>query len=100
MHFVQNEDAVTAGAGEGCGFDDVANFLDAVITCRVQFENVVAGTCLDCFAGITNAARFTLKWVLAIEDLGQNTGGGGLAGTAGAREEVGLALSFIDDRIA
>ena len=79
VHFIQNKDAMTTRACESSGFDDVANFLDTVVAGGVQFENVVTGARFHCFARVADAAWFAFKGVLAVENFGQNTSGGGLS---------------------
>ena len=81
-------------------FDEVAHRLDTVVARRVEFVDVVARAVLDGEARGALAARLAVDLVLAVEDLGQDPGRGGLAGAAGPREEVGLALAMVDHGVA
>ena len=91
---------MSAWACERSSFDDVANFLYAVIACGIQFENVVTRSHFYCFAGITLTTGLALNWLFAIEHLGKNSGCGCFTRSARTGEEIGLTLSAINDGIA
>ena len=86
-------------AERGLG-DEVADGLHAVVRGRVELVDVEAGAALDREARGALAARLAVDRVLAVEDLGEDAGGGGLAGAAGPGEQVGVADPVLDDGVA
>jgi 6,7-dimethyl-8-ribityllumazine synthase len=84
VDFVQDEDAMSARARQRCGVDYVANLLNTVVACGVQFQNVVAGAYFDGLAGIALATGFATHGILTVENLGQNAGRGGFSSASGA----------------
>ena len=80
--------------------DEVADGLDAVVRGGVELVDVEAGAGLDGEARGALAARLAVDRVLAVEDLGEDAGGGGLAGAAGPGEEVGVADPVLDHGVA
>src|SRR5947209_6517453 len=79
-----------AGGAEGGAADEVAHGVDAVVRCGVELVDVERGTVTDLGAGLARVAGLAVLDVAAVEGLGQDAGGGGLAGAAGAAEEVGV----------
>jgi hypothetical protein len=100
VDFVQDEDAMATRARQRCGVDDVANFLNSVVAGGVQFQNVVASAYFDGFAGIALTTGLATFGILTVEDLGQNACGSGFPGASGARKQIGLAFSPINDSIS
>jgi hypothetical protein len=58
-------------------------FVDAVVGGGVELLHVVGGAGVDGQAAVALAARLAVDEVLAVEGLGQDAGGGGLAGAPG-----------------
>ena len=81
--------------------DEVAHGVDAVVRRRVELEQVV-GACppRSRRSSRTSPHGSPSRQVRAVEDLGQDAGGGGLAGAPRAAEEVGLAGGVARDRVA
>ena len=68
-----------------------AGVVDAAVGGGVQLRHVQQGACIDAAAAVTLAAGGAVHGVLAVHRLGQDAGAGGLAGAAGAGEQVGVA---------
>jgi hypothetical protein len=47
VDFVENENAVTTGAGQSRRLDDISNLSDTVVAGCVELEDVVTGASLD-----------------------------------------------------
>ena len=101
MDFVDDVDLVGAARRGVAGVvAQVADLVDAVVGGAVDFDDVEAGAGRDFAAGVAGVARVRCRSLLAIEGLGEDAGGGGFSGAAGADEEVGVGEAFLDDRVA
>ncbi len=79
--------------------DELAHGVDAVVRGRVQLDQVEEGAVRDRDAVLTGAVGLPVGLqVQAVEGAGQDPGGRGLAGAAGAGEEVGMADAVVSDR--
>ena len=75
VDFVENENPVAAGAAETGPVDEVANVIDSVVAGCIEFDDVVAGTGLDCETRLTRTAWFSVDRGLTIQHLGENSRG-------------------------
>ena len=92
VDFVEDVHLVAAGRAECNTLDELAH-VDAVVGGGVELVHVVAGATLDGQARFALATGLAVDHVLAVQDLGEDAGGGGLAGAAWPGEQVGLALA-------
>ena len=88
------------GGAERRPLDQVADGVDAVVGGGVELVHVVAGAALDGQARLALATGLAVDHVLAVQDLGEDAGGGGLAGAAWPGEQVGLALAPLAHGVA
>jgi len=112
--FLQNfQQSVERGDGEHMDFvDDVyalfhmgggvdslvpqgADLIDAVVGGGVQLQHVQEAAVFNAEAGGTLAAGVAVLGMLAVDGLGQDFGAGGLAGAAGAGEQVGVGRAAL-----
>ena len=100
VHFVEDVHLVPAGRAERRLLDEVAHRVDAVVARRVEFVDVVARAALDREARLALATRLAVLRVLAVEHLGEDARGRGLAGAARTGEEVRLTLAVVDHGVA
>ena len=77
---------LAAGGGEADGFAQIADLFDAVVRGTVDFQNVERAAFGDFDADVLVGIKVGFRAVGAIERLGQNAGGGGLAGAPWADE--------------
>ena len=68
-----------------------ADVVDAVVGGGVDLKDVHAGALLDAAAGGAVVAGVAVDGVLAVDGPRQNLGAGGLTGTPGAGEQIGMA---------
>ncbi len=91
---------LAAGGGEAHGFAEVADLFDAVVGGAVDFEHVERAAFGDLDADVFVGIEVGFRAAGAIERLGEDAGGGGFAGAAGADEKVGVGEALLGDRIA
>ena len=90
--FVEDVDLVLAlDRGEGDLVADVADVVDAAVAGGVHLDDVEGGAGADGDAAVALAAGVGGRSLDAVERLGQQLGGRGLARAAGAREKIGVA---------
>ena len=94
VHLVEHVHLHPPGRADGDPADELADVVDLVVGGGVQLVQFVRSAPGDGHAGGTPPARLALDEVLAVEGLGQDAGGGRLAGAAGAAEEVGVTHSI------
>ena len=87
------------GRAHGRLGDEVADGLDPVVGGGVELVHVERRAVLDGQARLADAARLAVGRVRAVEDLGQDAGGRGLARAPGAAEQVGVAHPIAPDRV-
>ena len=80
--------------------DQVPHGIHTVVGGGVQLVDIQGGALGDLGTGRTLPARLTVPEVGAVQRLGQNPGGGGLAGPSRAAEEVGMGGPAVPHRIA
>ena len=68
----------------------LADIIDAPVGRGVDLDHIQKGPVLDCLAGLADPAG-TLALRKAVQSLGQQPGGGRLAGPPGPAEQVGVA---------
>ena len=68
-----------------------SDVIDTVIGGGVYFQNVHTAAGIDAPAGGAAVAGVAVLQILAVDGFGQNFGTGGLTGTSGAGEQVGMA---------
>ena len=100
VDLVQDVHLGPAGRADGGALDQVADGVDAVVGGGVELEEVEAAAGLHVLAWGALAARLALLEVLAVEGLGEDAGRRRLAGAAGAREQIGVALALVAHRVA
>ena len=79
---------------------DLPDLFNAAIAGRVQFDDVQVAALVDGHADGAPVAGVAFLRVQAIDGLGQDSGGGGLAAAAGAAEQVAVADPALHDRLA
>ena len=97
VDFVDDVDLEAAAAGPILHVAaQVADLFDAVVAGAVDFEDVDILAGGDAATGVADAAGFRCRAVDAVEGLGEDAGGRGLADAARAGEEVGVgdAVAF------
>ena len=98
VHFVDDVDLLAAGGWERAdGLLQRADLLDAAVRCRVDFIDVQARTAIDFLAILTLVARIRIYGMLAVHCLGKDFRHTGLAGPAGAGEQVGVGQPILLD---
>ena len=101
VDFVDNEDLERAVARGVLAFvTDALGVFDAAIGSGVDLDDVEAVTLLDCQADRVVEGEIRLGAACAVQGLGQDAGGGRLAGAAGADEKVGVCHALRLERIA
>ena len=98
VDFVDDVDLVPRAAGpDGDVLPQLANLVDAAVAGAVDLQHVdiVAGG--DAQADVALVARRRRRAVLAVERLGQDAGGRGLADAAGTGEQIGVADAVAGD---
>ena len=92
MHLVDDVHLIGADAGRISRLiPQVADVVHAVVGGGVDLHHVQDGTVVDAPAHLALAAGVAALVVGAVDCLGENLGAGGLAGTAGAGEQIGMA---------
>jgi hypothetical protein len=98
VHFVDDVDLVAAvGGAEADVVADFPHRLDAVVAGAVDLQHVhgIAGGDFQAVrAGVAGLGGRTL---LAVEGLGENAGGSGLAGAARTHKEIGVRHAVLFD---
>ena len=89
-----------AGGGEADGFAELADFIDAVVRGTVDFEDIERAAFGDFDAEVVIGIEIRLRSAGAVEGLGEDAGGGGFPGAAGADEEVGVGEAVLGDGVA
>ena len=89
-----------AGGGEADGFAQVADLFDAVVRGAVDFQHVERAAFGDLDADVLVGVEVGFRAVGAVERLGENAGGGGLAGAARADEKIGVGEALLGDGVA
>ena len=100
VHLVEDVHLVPTGRAERRPLDQVTDGVDAVVGRGVELVHVVGGATLDLQTRLALAARLAVDDVPAVQHLGEDAGGGRLAGAARPREQVRLALAALANRIA
>ena len=100
VDLVQDVHLGAPGGADGCALDQVADGVDTVVGGRIELEQVEATARLHVLARGALTTRLAALQVLAVQRLGQDASRGRLARAAGTREEVGVALGLVVDRIA
>ena len=91
VDFVDDVDLIDAlGRGVAHDFAQLADVIDAVVGGSVDLQHVHAGRGGDALAGIACLAGIAVAGVGAVENLGENPRGRGLAYAAGAAKQVAL----------
>ena len=91
MDFVDDVDLEAGVVGAEFGvFADFADGVDAVVAGAVDFEHVHGGAGGDFAAAVAGVAGINGGAGFAIEAFGEDPGGGGFSGAAGADKEVGV----------
>ena len=91
MHLVDDVNLIGADAGGiGCFVPQVADVVHAVVGGGVDLHHVQDGAVVDAAAHLALAAGVAALVVRAVDGLGEDLGAGGLAGAAGAGEQVGV----------
>ena len=78
---------------------DLADVVDPALRGRVHLDHVERGAVGDRAACVAGLVRRRCRPVLAVQRLGEDARQRGLAGSARAREEVGLADLLVRDRV-
>ena len=92
MGFVDDIDPVAGnGRGEVCLLAQLTNTVYAVVACCVDFGDIQNRAVVDSAADIADTAGISVVLVRAVDRFGNNLGAGGLAGAAGAGEQIGMA---------
>ena len=91
---------VPAGRGEAHGLAEVADLFDAVVRGTVDFQHVERAALGDFNADVLVGVEVGFGAAGAVERLGENAGGGGFSGAAGADEKVGVGQPFLGDGVA
>ena len=89
-----------ARRGEADGLAEVADLFDAVVRGTVDFQHVERAAFGDLDADVLVGVEVGLRAAGAVERLGKDAGGGGLAGAARADEEIGVGQALLGDGIA
>ena len=101
MSFVDDVNLVAAlDGGEVDPLPDAANLVDAAVAGGVHFDEVHGATGVDILAAGAGVIGLAVLGVEATEGAGEDAGGGGLAGAAGAAEEVGMGDAVLQDGLA
>ena len=101
VHLVEQVHLATPGADQGCLLGHVADVVDRVVGRCVKLDEVQRGASGNGGAAVTSAARFAVVAErLAVERFGQDACGGGLAGAAGAAQQVRVTDAVLADGIA
>jgi hypothetical protein len=96
MGLVDDVDLVPVALRQVLGvLPDLADVLDAVVGGAVDLGDVDRGAGGDLGARLADAARCGGGAVDAVEGLGEEASGGGLADAARAAEEVGVGDNFV-----
>ena len=80
--------------------EQVAHVVDPIVRRGVKLVEIERGAFLDRFARGAQTARLAVDRVLAVENLGEYAGQGGLARATGAREQVQVSDPVLADRVA
>ena len=80
--------------------DELADGVHPVVGGGVELLHVVGGAGVDGQAAVAGAVGLTVGQVLAVERLGEDPGGGGLAGSAGPAEQIGVTDALVADGVA
>ena len=101
VHFVEDVDLLGAAGAEVCDpFEQVADLLDLALRRRVDLDHVERRALGDRHAAVAHATRVAVVApVGAVQGLGQQAGGGGLAGAPRAGEEVRVADPAVADGV-
>ena len=86
--------------GEGDGLAEFADLLDAVVGGAVDFEDIESAAFCDFDAKGIIGIEVDFGSIGAVQSFGEDTGGGGFSGAAGADEEVGVGKAFLLNGIA
>ena len=100
MGLVEDIDPVTSRCRLGGAVDDLLHVVDTAVGGGIEFDHVEGPSLTDGDARVALAARFAVAEVGAVERLGEDAGGGGLAGAAWTAEQVGVPHPVFDDRVA
>lgn len=82
------------------GFAQVTDLIDAVVGGTVDLDHVEVGAGGDGLAGRIGGIEVGLRAAGAVEGLGENARGRGLAGAARPDEEVGMRDAAAGDGVA
>jgi len=72
----------SASRGEGDGFPEFPDLFDAVVRSTIDFQNIKGAAFGDFDTGFVIWIKIDFWTIGAVECLGQDPGGGGLAGSA------------------
>ena len=100
VDLVDDVDLLAAGRSEGRPGYQVAHGVDPVVGCGVQLMDVHRGAAGDLHTRRAHTAGLTVVQIGAVERLGQDAGGGGLAGASGAAEQVGVGHPAVAHGVA
>ena len=96
VHLVHDVHALFDRRGREDGFfPQGAHVVHAVIRGRVQLHHVHDRPLADAAAGGAGAAGVPVHGVLAVDGLGEDARAGGLAGAAGADEDIGMGKAVV-----
>jgi len=101
VHLVEDDDLVTVPGGavaEALG--ELADLLDLGVGRRVDLEDVHVRAGGDLTTGVAFVAGIGRRPAFAVQRLGEDPGGAGLADAADAREEVGLGDPILRQGVA
>ena len=102
MDLVDDEDlvAVAHRRNRQTGDHDLADVVDTGVAGGVDLEHVDIAPLRDLDAGVAFAARIRRRPLHAVQRLGEDAGGGGLAAAARTREHEGLSDPAAGQRVA
>ena len=89
-----------ARRAEGDLGKEVADVIDLVVGCGVEFVQVEGPAGVDGHARLALAAGLAIGQRRAVECLGEDPGGGGLAGAPGPAQEVGVVDAVLAHGVA
>ena len=91
MGFVDDVNAVVCDSrGEVCLLAQLADVVHAVVAGSVNLGDVEDGAVVDAAADVTDPTGIAVLLMGTVDRLGDDFGAGGLAGAAGAGEEIGV----------
>ena len=77
--------------------NQISDVVDLVVAGGIELVKVERLSVLDGHTTLTDAAGLPVLHVLAVEGLGQDAGGGRLAGAPGSAEQIGMAVAPLRD---